>query len=149
MSNLHDHAERELRAAGYFDTDGMYGGMLGHAVLAVIDAHAAQRHSGASNGICVRAFQHLAMFEPLSPLTGEDNEWHEVGPGVFQNTRCPRVFKENGTAYDTHGRVFRARSGMMFTGKGSRVKVTFPYTPITKYVRVGLWYRLRRRLGLA
>jgi hypothetical protein len=85
-------------------------------------------------------FKKLAMFEPIVPLTGEDWEWHEPSPGVFQNIRCSRVFKQadrfNGQAYDIEGRVFREPTGACYTGAESCVPVAFPYTPKTEYVNV-------------
>lgn len=66
-------------------------------------------------------------FGPLSPLTGEDSEWNEIGEGRFQNRRSSRVFKdEDGRAYDIEGRVFRDGAGC-YTSRDSRVYVEFPY----------------------
>lgn len=134
--SLTDFARSELAAAGYFDHDAMYAGMLGNAVLELIEKFAEQGHSGMSASITVQVFEKLARFQPLGPLTGADDEWTEVGPGVFQNRRCPHVFKENGEAYDMDGRIFREPSGLCFTSRHSRVPVTFPYTPKREYVDV-------------
>jgi hypothetical protein len=82
----------------------------------------------------------LLAYEPLGPLTGEPDEWNEVGPGVFQNNRCSHVFKDasqfDGQAYDLNAVVFREPNGACFINRDSRKVVTFPYTPKTVYVDV-------------
>jgi hypothetical protein len=135
--SLTDFAKDELTRAGLFDKDSDYGGMLGEAVMKMMEVFAAEGHSGFSANMAISIFSKVARFEPLTPLTGEDDEWHEVGEGMFQNKRCPHVFKdaERG-AYDGNGRVFREPSGVCFTSSESSVPVTFPYTPTTEYVDV-------------
>lgn len=132
MSNLRKHAEIELAAAKAGET--LYGALLPESVLELIDVFAKQGHSGMSGNICLQLFEKVARFEPLSPLTGEDSEWSEVSPGIFQNRRCPHVFRENGQAYDGEGRIFRDPDGACFTNRDSRVPVTFPYWPKSEYV---------------
>lgn len=134
--SLTDFARSELTAAGLFDKDTLYGGMLGNAVMELVEKFSEQGHSGMSASIAVQAFERLARYEPLGPLTGADDEWTEVSEGVFQNRRCSHVFKENGEAYDIYGRIFREPSGACFTNRDSRVPVTFPYTPKREYVDV-------------
>lgn len=144
MSNLHNHALAEFRAAGWLDETGAYidemQGALCEHVLTLLRVFSDEGHSGSTAPYTVNLFKKLAMFEPLVPLTGEDWEWHEPSPGVFQNKRCSRVFKQadrfNGQAYDIEGRVFREPTGACYTGAESRVPVTFPYTPKTEYVNV-------------
>jgi hypothetical protein len=136
MSNLESFAKDELTRAGMFDKNGDYGGMLGEAVMKMIKVFADEGHSGYSASMAINVFERVARFEPLTPLTGEDDEWNEVGHGVFQNRRCSHVFKENGQPYDIQGRVFREPSGACFTRFESRVPVTFPYTPKIEYVDV-------------
>jgi hypothetical protein len=134
MSNLIEYAKRELELAGYFDPKGVYGGMLGTAVLTLIETFSEEGHSGMSASIAISVFERVARFEPLTPLTGADDEWYEPTPGTFQNIRCPHVFKENGEAYDIEGRIFRDPDGSCFQSKDSRVPVTFPYTPKREYI---------------
>jgi hypothetical protein len=129
-------AKSELEAAGFFDKDAMYGGMIGEAVMDLLEKFAEQGHSGMSAGITIQVFERLARSEPLGPLTGEDSEWTEVGPGVFQNRRCSHVFRDADGPYDIEGRIFREPSGACFTSRDSRVAVTFPYTPKREYVDV-------------
>lgn len=142
MSNLRMHAETELKAVGYKldGTDEPYNDMAVKAILQLIDVFDEQGHSGFSAPYVLNAFSTLAKFEPLAPLTGADDEWNEVGDGVYQNKRCSRVFKQadrfNGQAYDIDGRVFREKNGGAYTSSESFVPVTFPYTPKTEYVEV-------------
>ncbi len=134
MSAFIDHARFELDRAGWFDSDAMYRDMMGRAVMQMIEQFAEEGHSGMSASLAIGLFKRLANFEPLTPLTGEDDEWTEVGEGVFQNRRCSRVFKDKTGAYDIDGKVFREPNGACFTNIDSRVYVEFPYTPTTEYV---------------
>ena len=138
--NLESHAERELRAAGLFDKDSDYGGMMAHSTLKLIKVFAEEGHSGFSAGMAVTLFEKLARFEPLGPLTGEDSEWNEVGvsdgDGLLQNNRCSHVFKRDGKAWDIEGKIFREQDGSCFMSSDSHVDVTFPYTPTREYIDV-------------
>lgn len=136
MGNLQDFARKELELAGFFDKDSMYAGMLGEAVMKLIDVFSDEGHSGTSASITVNAFERVARFEPLTPLTGEDDEWNEVTEGMLQNKRCSHVFKKDGRAYDSEGRVFRQASGSCFLSRDSFVDITFPYVPKREYVDV-------------
>lgn len=112
------------------------------AVLELVETFAKQGHSGFSASWTLSCAKKLMAWEPLSPLTGDDSEWTDIGEmngsPCWQNNRCSRVFKDgDGRAYDIDGRVFHEPSGTCFTGQGSRVYVTFPYTPTTEYVPVG------------
>ena len=136
--SLQAFAKAELTRVGAFDKDSMYGGMLGEAVMKMVDVFADEGHSGYSASIAISLFERVARFEPLTPLTGEDDEWNEIGSQeggpLFQNCRCPHVFKDKNGAYDIEGRIFRDPSGSCFTNRESRVPVTFPYTPKREYV---------------
>jgi hypothetical protein len=151
MSNIHNHALMEFRAAGWLDDDGKYYDEMQEAickhVLKLLDVFADEGHSGSSAPYAVNVFKKLAMYLPLVPLTGEDWEWHEASEGVFQNKRCSRVFKQadrfDGQAYDIDGRVFYEwyteketgdKRKSYYTSRDSMVPVTFPYDPSTEYV---------------
>jgi hypothetical protein len=138
--NLVSYARRELEIAGWFKTDGLYGDMMGRAVIDMQKLFASEGHSGMSASVATQLFERVSRFQPLTPLTGEDNEWvyHDgYGGGAYaQNKRCSHVFKENGEAYDSQGRVFREPSGACYTSFESRVPVTFPYTPTVEYIDV-------------
>lgn len=154
-SNLVAHARRELELAGLTPTPPLsaldkvlialklkkrpafdYNGAIGAACLDLVRLFADQGHSGFSANATVRTAEKLMRFEPLTPLTGEDGEWNGLGDGWQQNRRCSHVFKENGEAYDSRGKVFRHPDGVSYTCHESRVPVTFPYTPTVEYVDV-------------
>lgn len=131
MSDLIDHAEHELALLGGED-DPMQQEMNKH-ILAMVKLFADEGHSGFSAGYAIRILEKLLRFEPITPLTGADDEWREIGGGVFQNKRCSRVFKgADGKAYDIDGRVFIDDDGFAFTCAESLVYITFPYVPKTE-----------------
>lgn len=135
--SLREFARDEMQRAGLFDKGSDYDGMMGEAVMKMIDVFADEGHSGFSANMAISIFNKVARYEPLTPLTGEDDEWTEYAHGRWQNKRCPHVFKdEDGDAYDSEGRIFREPSGACFTSRDSRVPVTFPYTPTREYVDV-------------
>lgn len=135
-SNLERHARRELEIAGLFGDGDFYGGMMGQTVMKMIKVFSEEGHSGMSAPMAISIFSKVANFEPLTPLTGADDEWMEISAGRFQNKRCSHVFKDGDEAYDSEGRIFREPSGGCFTSRDSRVPVTFPYTPQREYVDV-------------
>ena len=136
MSNLIEHARKELELAGWFKEDGMYGGMIGVAVMDLIEKFSGEGHSGQSASICTKLFGALSQFEPLTPLTGEDGEWMEYANGRFQNKRCSHIFKENGQAYDSTGRIFEYPNGTRVQRHDSRVNITFPHMPLTEIIKI-------------
>lgn len=106
---------------------------MNKTLIEVVEVFANQGHSGCSASYAVEALRRLLSWTPLTDLTGEDDEWMEIDPGgLEQNTRCSRIFRENkdnDTAVDIEGRVFSDDGGITwYSGKGSRVKVIFPYT---------------------
>ena len=153
MSNYESHAWREFRAAGWVDENNKFNDEMQEAictnVLKMLEIFADEGHSGSSAPYAINLFEKIASFKPLSPLTGEDWEWHDVsdyggrddGP-VFQNKRSGNVFKDNNGAYDIQGIVWYdwytdeetgEKRKSHFTNYKSRVAVTFPYTPKTEY----------------
>ena len=142
MSNLTEHAKREFAALGYtppdLDTEDGPNKWIPENVLQLLEVFSEQGHSGSSAPFAIGYFENLESFEPLCPLTGEDDEWNNTGDNTLQNNRCSHVFKdiETGEAYDSHGKVFREPNGVCYTSRDSRTPVTFPYTPKTEYVDV-------------
>ncbi|UTA78994.1 hypothetical protein J4377_13635 [Halomonas sp. XH26] len=130
-----DHVKREVP-----DTDEPMQNMMRAHLVRMGQLFAIEGHSGFSAGYAVSALEKLLRFEPLGPLTGEPDEWVELDYGgemKAQNKRCSHVFmRADGTAYDIEARIFREPNGACFTGKGSSVDITFPYTPTREYVDV-------------
>lgn len=142
MSNLHEHALMEFRAAGWLTDDGYNDGMqeaICKHVLKLIDIFADEGHSGTTAPYAISLFSRLARFEPIAPLTGEDWEWNDTGHN-YQNKRASHVFKDyDGNCYDIEGKVFWEWSmpyesrepfepyKSYYTCRESSVPVTFPY----------------------
>ena len=153
MSNIQKHALTEFKAAGWLDDDGNYIDEMQEAIckhiLELIKVFSDEGHSGSTAPYTVDLFKKLAMYEPITPLTGEDWEWTEIAREMsgsnsgtlYQNKRCSRVFKDDTGAYDIDGKVFYDwytnengdRHKSYYTSRDSRVPVTFPYVPTTVY----------------
>lgn len=136
-NNLERYAREELERAGWFRGDGMYGSMMGDAVMGMVRQFSDEGHSGMSAPLAISLFKTVAAFEPLTPLTGESDEWMEVGDGWYQNRRCGRVFKGggrfDGQAYDSEAIIWRDPDGSCFTNRDSQQPITFPYVPKHEY----------------
>ena len=138
--SLVSHAEKELDLLGLKNDDDMNGAMRKH-LLHMVKEFADEGHSGFSASYAISCLKRLLNFKPLTPLTGEDDEWTEVtrmsGFPHYQNKRCSSVFKDaDGTAYDIDGKVFwewytdeetGEKMKSYYTCYESRVRVTFPY----------------------
>jgi len=125
-----EYGRKELERIGYFkEGDDPYNEAVAKAILDLLGVFDHQGHSGFSAPYVIGKFERLAMFKPLTPLTGEDDEWNEVGTGVFQNKRYSAVFKDETGAYNAEGRIFSDDGGKTwFTKRDSRVYIDFPYT---------------------
>ena len=159
--NLVEHAKMELQIAGLLDENSEYGGMIGEAVIELIEVFSKQGHSGASAPIVINLFKKLVKFEPLEAITGKDEEWalvgtKENGSPWYQNKRCSALFKEGqeGRAYYLDAIVKRDQNGNYWSGfawlneedfqTGDRTKMigkrgyikSFPFIPKTFYIDV-------------
>ena len=123
-----DHALSEFQLLGWLDSEDSMQKMVCQNVLDLLDVFGEQGHSGSSAPYVMNLFKELAMFKPISPLTGEASEWCEVGHGLFQNKRCSEVFKDDTSAYWISGKIFRDKDGLTYTNIDSRVPVEFPWT---------------------
>lgn len=137
------HAERELQLAGWYEKNSDYGSMIPEAVMELIEVFSKQGHSGSSAKIVNGLFTRLADFKNLLALSGEDNEWNEVGEGFSQNSRVSSVFKESdtGRAYYLDAIVWRDQNGITFSGQvggvNSRQTIkSFPFFPKTFFIDV-------------
>lgn len=109
MSNLVDHARKELELAGLFDKDSDYSGDLGTSVLELVKVFAKQGHSGFSAMRTLQIFNEVARFKPLTPIGKSKDEWMnilEMGAtgeeSLWQNIRRSTTFSRDGgkTWYD-------------------------------------------------
>lgn len=104
--------------------------MVKSDVIELLEVFEKQGHSGFSAPYVLNVFNKLAMFKPIGQLTGDDSEWNYVGNNVYQNNRCPAVFKDgkDGDAYWLDGNIFRDQNGCTFTNEYSKVKIEFPWS---------------------
>ena len=144
MSEMMKWAEQELRYAGYDINDPEDGPnrWLAEGTLELLKVFSEQGHSGMSAPYAISLFEKLASWKPITPLTGEDDEWGEPydREGTRQNKRNSAVFKRaDGQADWLDGRVFwewysapDIDDGKPFksyyTSKDSRVNIEFPWT---------------------
>lgn len=93
MSNLVDHARRELALLGEDEwiTDGL---------CEVVAAFAEMGHSGSSAAQCADYLSHLLRFQPLSPVTDDPAEWEDrseiSSTPLWQNIRDSRAMSTDG-----------------------------------------------------
>jgi hypothetical protein len=126
-----DAEENEMQAA------------IKQSVLDVLRAFSLAGHSGFSAPYAIGIIEKILRWQPLSPLTGEPDEWTEIGmdgeKSIFQNKRDSSVFKdgEDAPAYCVEGKVFVYPDGVAVQHGGSRVPVEFPWTkPETIFVNI-------------
>lgn len=99
MSHLLDHAKRELELLGYSaNLIDALDNRVRDCILELVQTFATQNHSGSTAPYVMDIFTLLASFKPLTPLTGEDDEWVDVsietnGTPLWQNKRASYVFK--------------------------------------------------------
>lgn len=129
-----EHANKEFELAGWNapKEDGKpceLQAMVMNNVRELLDVFGKQGHSGSSAPYVLNLFRRLVDGKNISPLTGAESEWNDVGGGTYQNNRCGKVFKEgvDGKAYNFQGRVFRHANGSCYTSSESRVYIDFPY----------------------
>lgn len=113
--------------------------MISRDILQMVHTFAEQGHSGFSANYAINLLQKLLRYEPITPLTGADDEWNKLDyckEIKYQNKRCSRIFKgEDGKAYDSEGKVFSDDGGKSwYTCVDSRVYIEFPYIPKTEKV---------------
>jgi hypothetical protein len=122
--SLVEHAKTELEMAGLFDDDADYGGMVGRAVMDLIEVFAGQGHSGLSAAITLAAFDKVARFKNLKPITSDPAEWNDVsqasGRLMWQSKRDSTLFSNDGgqTWYSIEvedGVVYRTEDGRTLT----------------------------------
>lgn len=139
-SNMERYAKEELkRLRGPADEPDEMQDAIEANVLGIVREFSDAGHSGSSGAYTIGIIQKLLDFEPLTPLTGEDDEWTDLDYDddmKAQNKRCPHVFKRaDGTAYDSQAIVKRWPNDGGCT-VGGRKEITFPYTPSREYVDV-------------
>lgn len=110
--SLIEQAKIELKAANFGDEDSC-------VMIEILEKFFDQWDSGGAVHAVAPVLQRLIAGKPITPLTGEDDEWviHDCDGMYAQNKRCSTVFKatKDGPAYDIDVE--------------GRPPITFPYWP--------------------
>jgi hypothetical protein len=88
-SNLVRHARAELARTGNDEE-------FNDCIIKAVAAFAKYGHSGGSASVGINILYDLLQFKPLTPLTNDPKEWNNVGTGVWQSSRNPEAFSEDG-----------------------------------------------------
>ena len=156
MSSSVEYAKSEL-ARITKDGDGLQD-VINKNILDIIELFASQGHSGFTAGYAMSILERLLRFKPITPLTGEDDEWinvsDEMGQRCFQNKRCSSVFKTTdaqGNTIEVHDidAIAYSDNGCLtwFTSSRFRKSVTFPYEPPTHPEKIYIEYTEDAPLG--
>lgn len=115
----------------------------------LLEAFSMTAHDEKSDLYTINMFYKLAQFQPISPLTGESEEWEFMDgdsgnskyPILYRNKRYVSIFKETSwninefEAYNTKGRLFTDIDGNFYASEYSVVSIEkFPYMPFTQLV---------------
>lgn len=102
-------------------------------ILEIVEQFSEQGHSGSSASYTIFCLERLLRFKPLSPLTGAEDEWNDLGHGRKQNKRCSSVFRnENGTYNDIDAKVISEDGGLTwYSCVECHKQIEFPYMPPT------------------
>ncbi|MBR4345307.1 MAG: hypothetical protein IKP88_21805 [Lachnospiraceae bacterium] len=133
MSDLIGYAKNELYLLRDGEEDEMQD-LVEKNILELIEVFSKQGHSGFSGNYVLSIFDRLVRYLPITPLTGDDDEWNKCfsKSNFFQNKRCSRVFKDSDGPYDSCVRTFSDDSGETFyQSRDSRESIEFPYYPPT------------------
>ena len=119
----------EFKIAGWIDDDGVathHDHIEKAAMIPIINAliEYEQIFYGACFYDLIGILRRILAQLPITPLTGEDSEWIQIGQYVSQNKRYAVIFKDsrinNGKAYDSNA------PGYTFDNK---CFIEFPYIP--------------------
>jgi len=97
VSNLIDHADRELRLLDNDDA-------MNQGILAMVAVFSTMGHSGSSAEYTTQVLTRLLRYENLSPLTDDPDEWNPIVEGMlasgqgplWQSSRNPEAFSHDG-----------------------------------------------------
>ena len=106
MSNLLEHAKKELELAGYdidspdkeeIETDEDYANACAKNAYKMLEVFSEGGHSGFSAKCTLQLFNRLAEFKCLAPLTNNPDEWMKLDPHdtSWQSIRQPSCFSDD------------------------------------------------------
>lgn len=138
-NTVKDFVKRELDILGLTEQSDEKVNFVRDRFLTIVDDLEAEDISREEADFIVSSLYRAIKFNPFSPLTGDDDEWialegDEKDEGedvIYQNIRCPKIFKEaDGKSYNIEGIIFYedGEDGRnYFTDYYSWVEVEFPY----------------------
>lgn len=112
-------------------------------ILEIIEKFSEQGHSGLSAGYVIGKISRLLNYKPITPLTGEEDEWYEANSrGDRKNKRCTSVFqKEDGKVIDIDAIIVSDNGGITWYTSGRFYKeISFPYYPPNEPEKVYIEY---------
>ncbi len=124
-------------------------------IIALVDKFGKSGQSGGSAGYTAGAIssvvKKLCMHEPISPITGDDDEWNRCedmgNEPIWQNRRCSALFKnkDNICTY-SDAIIWKTQTGSAWSGtarfeNGEKIRSTqevksFPFEPKTFIINV-------------
>ena len=130
--NLSQYAAKELKLIGLLGHDNSKKNEFGNRILSIVGKFREYNISISQTFQMLNVLQRVTRFLPLSPLTGNEDEWIAVThPKIFgvthQNVRFFNLFKHSfGVAFQSDGyKVIRPNGDFYFAIK----EISFPYIP--------------------
>lgn len=118
MSSIVERAKVELKAMNFGDEDSA-------VMVDILERFFRRWDSGGAVHAVAPVLQRLIAGQPLTPLTGTDDEWLDVtetvGRPCWQNRRCSSVFREE----DGEGKILTYD----IDAPEGRKAISFPYSP--------------------
>lgn len=136
-----EYAKSELERVKK-DKDGI-ADQMDSCILEIIKKFGEQGHSGCSARYAIAKIERLLLFKPITPITGDDDEWIEVSSnGIKQNKRCSSVFQQKDGSYEDIDAIIVSDNGGItwFTSGRFRKTISFPYFPPTRPEKVYIEY---------
>ena len=109
-----EQAKDELKRANFGDEDSK-------VMIEILGMFFGQWDSSGAVHAVAPVLQRLIAGRPITPLTGDPEEWVEVMDGVYQNKRCSTVFKDS--------RFHEGKFAYDIDAPEPRAAITFPYWP--------------------
>lgn len=134
MSNLVEHAKRELAAAGYNKNSDPMDYDIYISTIEIVRIFSSIGHSGYSTAAHTHMIERILKFDNITPLTTDVNEWQLVEMGddsrTHQNRRSGSCFSldEGRTYYDIESpRLPKWKRPFVRNVHGFRLQITQPY----------------------
>lgn len=106
-------------------------------MVALLERFLEQWDSGGAVAVASQVLMRCISGQPLSPLTGADDEWHDpMGDGLMlQNVRCSSVFKDK-RGPDGELRADGVELIHDIDAADSSAPITFPYSPRSRLPQI-------------